>query len=160
MKEKTMEEKIKTILSNYKPDKENLIKVLHEIQSAEPRQYLSKEAMKLCCEYFKLTMAQVYGVVTYYSMFSTKPRGENHICLCKSPVCTNQGAQENIEFLSRNYKLENGRTTDDGLFSFETVECLGRCGKAPSGMINNSVYTELTPEKLEKLISEIKNIKK
>lgn len=160
MNEKSMEEKIKTILSSYKPNKENLIKVLHEIQVAEPRQYISEQAMKLCGEYFKLTMAQVYGVVTYYSMFSTKPRGENHICLCKSPVCTNQGAQKNIDFLSEKYQLQNGKTTDDGLFSFETVECLGRCGKAPSGMINNTVYTELTPEKLEKLISEIKNIKK
>lgn len=155
-----MEEKIKTILSSYTPNKENLIKVLHEIQSAEPKNYISGEAMKLCGEYFKLTMAQVYGVVTYYSMFSTKPRGENHICLCKSPVCTNQGAQKNIDFLSNNYHLQNGKTTDDGLFSFETVECLGRCGKAPSGMINNSIHTELTPEKLEKLISEIKNNKK
>ncbi|MBN2778484.1 MAG: NAD(P)H-dependent oxidoreductase subunit E [Bacteroidales bacterium] len=160
MKEKIMEDKIKTILSSYRPSKENLIKVLHDIQSAEPKQYISEEAMKLCAEYFKLTMAQVYGVVTYYSMFTTKPRGENHICLCKSPVCTNQGAQKNIDYLSDNYQLQNGKITDDGLLSLETVECLGRCGKAPSGMINNNVYTEITPEKLEKLISEIKNTKK
>jgi len=160
MQKELTSDTIKEILGKYPQKKENLIKALHELQESNIRKYISPEIMDECALYFRMTKAQVYGVVTYYSMFSTKPRGENHICLCKSPVCTNQGAQKNIDFLSKTYNLQNAKTSDDGLLSFETVECLGRCGKAPSGMINNSIHTELTPEKLENLISEIKNNKK
>lgn len=160
MQKELTSETIKEILGKYPQNKENLIKALHELQESNIRNYISPEIMDECALYFRMTKAQVYGVVTYYSMFSLKPRGKYHICLCKSPVCTNQGSEINANHLAEKYNLKNSETTPDGLFSLETVECLGRCGKAPSGMINKTVYTELTPEKIDLMLTEIKNSEK
>lgn len=152
-----MTEEIHNILSRYSKTKENLIKALHELQEANPQNYISDEIMDLCASYFKLTKAQVYGVVTYYSMFSIKPRGTYHISLCKSPVCTMMGSENIFKYFEDKYHLLPSGISDDGFFSLEKVECLGRCGKAPSMMINKEFFTELSPEKIDEILLNLKN---
>lgn len=151
--------KIQEILAEHSSEKQDLIKALHQLQEYHPQKYLCDEALNACCSHFKLTKAEVYGVVTYYSMFSTTPRGKYHISLCKSPVCTSMGSANLVKHLEDNYKLKSGSITDDKMFSLEKVECLGRCGKAPSMMINKDVYTNLTPEKVDQILNSLKNEK-
>jgi len=147
------------ILSEYSNNKQDLIKALHKLQENHPQNYLSETILDACCSHFKLTKAEIYGVVTYYTMFSIVPKGKFHISLCKSPVCTCMGGINLINHFAEKHKLKPGIISKDGLFSLEKVECLGRCGKAPSLMINKIVYTNLTPEKVDQILNSRKNEK-
>jgi NADH:ubiquinone oxidoreductase subunit E len=147
---------IKEILKKYPANKENIIKALHELQDSNFQKFISNEIMDECVKYFNVSRAHIYGIVTYYSMFSTKPRGDFHISLCKSPVCTNMGSEDIYEYLNQKLNLTTDHISQDGLFSVNRVECLGRCGKAPSMMINKEIYTELSHEKIEDILSKLR----
>lgn len=133
-----------------------LIERLHEIQDNHPQQYLTEEALKECAGEFNLTMAEVYGVVGYYSMFSLKPRGKYLIRMCKSSVCHMLGAENMAKNLEKLCKTSFGETSSDEVFTLEYSECLGHCEKAPVMMINKEVYGYLTPEKLDGIIENLK----
>lgn len=157
MQREMTSELIKEILGKYPGTKDNLIKALHELQETNTLNYISPEIMEECAAHFRLTKAQVYGVVTYYSMFSIKPRGKYHISLCKSPVCSMMGSENIFRYLEDKYGLLPDQVSDDGLFSLEKAECLGRCGKAPSMMINKDVYTGLTTDKIDEILLNLKS---
>ena len=145
---------IKEILMKYPQKKEYLINALHELQIAHPHKYIDDFIMDECCKHFKLTKSQIFGVVTYYTMFNTKPQGINIIYVCNSPICSNMGADNIYEILKQKLKINDNNISEDGKFSLQKVECLGRCGKAPSIMINRDIYTGITPEKIEEIISK------
>ncbi len=146
---------INKILFKYEPKQENIIKTLHELQDLHPRQYISEEILDVVSKYFNNTKAQLYGIVSYYSMFSLKPRGKYIIRFCKSPVCDMMGSFNILNYLKEKLKIGPGETTKDGIFTLEFAECLGLCDKAPSMMINSDIYTELTAEKIEQIMSKI-----
>jgi len=158
MPDKYKSEKIKTILKEIPSKKEYLLSALHKLQEANERKYIDEYSLDACCEHFGLTKSQVYGVVTYYSMFSLKPKGKHHICICKSPVCNNQGSIELYNFIKEKYIKNDNNLSVDGTFSIEQVECLGRCGKAPSMTINEEVYTEITKEKIISILENLQNL--
>lgn len=143
-------------LKSFPKTKDSLIKALHLLQDKHPQQYISTEILNECCSYFGLSKAEVYGVVSYYSMFSLKPRGKYHISLCKSPVCTIMGAESVVDYLKTKYGLTPGSISEDGILSLEQVECLGRCGKAPSMMINKEFYMELDHDKIDQTLQTLK----
>jgi len=147
---------IKQILNKYSPQKENIIKAMHDIQNNNEHHYLSEQALDELSKYFKLTKGQIYGIASYYSMISLKPRGKYIVSICKSPVCTSKGGKKLFEYFEKQLNLKPKTTTDDGLISLEAVECLGRCGKCPSILINNQVYTEMNVEKLQQLLKNLK----
>lgn len=149
-------EKINEIIISFSPQRENLLKAMHAIQDEHPQHYLSEFSLNELAKYFNLTKGQVYGIASYYSMFSLKPRGKYIIRLCKSPVCFLMGASSLFEYFEKEWSLKPNTTTTDGLFTLEACECLGRCGKAPSMMINKQVYTELNPDKLKEIITNLK----
>lgn len=144
------------IFQKYTPEKENLIYILHEIQDAHPQHYISEEAVAKVSEYLRIDSAHIYGVLTFYTMFSTKPRGKNIIRLCESPPCFHRGSEKMLRKLSQMLQVKAGGTTEDGLFTLELCACLGVCGNAPVMMINEEVYGDLTEEKLEKIIESYK----
>jgi NADH-quinone oxidoreductase E subunit len=143
------------ILNQFKPLKENLLPILHAIQDNNPQNYLSDEALKSTAKYLNLPLSSVYGVVGYYTMFSRKPRGKYIIRFCTSPVCGMMGSINLLDWFKQWLKIEVGETTSDGLFTLEESECLGRCGKAPSMMINQDFYGNLTPEILEEIMHQL-----
>ena len=149
-------EKINEIISSFPPQREYLLKAMHAIQNEHPQHYLSELSLDELAKYFNLTKGQVYGIASYYSMFSLKPRGKYIIRLCKSPVCSSMGSSSLVEYFEKEWSLKPNTTTTDGLFTLEASECLGRCGKAPSMMINEQVYTELNPDKLKEIITNLK----
>lgn len=119
--------------------------ILHDIQEAEPRRFVSAEAMDRVAEYLNMTRAGVYGVVGYYSMLSSVPRGRRIIRLCTSPVCRMEGGFDLLEALQEKLGVELGETTSDGEFTLESSECLGNCHHAPSMMIDGVLYSGVTP---------------
>ena len=141
------------IFGKYTPEKENLIYILHEIQDACPQQYISSEAVEAVAEYLQITTSHIYGVITFYTMFSTKPRGKNVIRLCESPPCFHRGSEKMLKKLASMLDVKVGKTTADGMFTLELCACLGVCGNAPVMMINEDIYGDLTEEKLEKIIA-------
>ena len=84
---------ISEILAKYSPEKEHLISILHDIQNNSPEQFISEDDMKSVAEYLNISLSSVYGVVTYYSMFSRKPRGKYLVRVCSSPVCEMTGSE-------------------------------------------------------------------
>ncbi|MFZ4400384.1 MAG: NAD(P)H-dependent oxidoreductase subunit E [Bacteroidales bacterium] len=151
---------IEEILSKYKPQKENLLQILHEIQDNHPQHYLTEDALLTVAGYLKMTMSAIYGVTGYYSMFSTKPRGEFIIRICESPVCNMFGSKEITNKLKELLQININETTSDGLFTLEMSECLGLCGNKPSMMINQETYTGLNEGNIEFIINDLRNNKK
>lgn len=144
------------IFKKYSPEKENLIYILHDIQDEHPQNYVSEEAVQAVSEYLRIPVSHIYGVLTFYTMYSTKPRGKNVIRLCESPPCFLKGSERMLKKLREILGVKIGETTEDGLFTLELCACLGVCGNAPVMMINEDVYGNLTEEKLEKIIADIK----
>lgn len=144
------------ILKKYTPEKENLIYILHEIQDTHPQHYISEDAVEAVGNYLRIAPSHIYGVLTFYTMFSTKPRGTNIIRLCESPPCFLKGSDKIIVKLRQILGIKVGETTNDGLFTLEVCACLGVCGNAPVVMINEDVYGDLTEDKIVDIIEKIK----
>ncbi len=103
-----------------------------------------------------LSVSDVYGVATFYSFLSTRPRGRNVIRICKSLPCFLENNQPIIETVEREIGIKPGETTPDGKFSFELTNCIGACDKAPAMMINDDVHVDLTPEKIAQILKAYK----
>lgn len=145
--------KVREILSKYPPDRQKLINILHEIQDSSEFHYLTEFDMQQVAEYFNTTKASVYGVVTYYSMLSTKPRGRHIIRVCKSPVCHVEGAFSIIETIKQELGIkEVGETSSDRHFTLEYSECLGQCASAPGMLINEDFFGNLDDTKIREIL--------
>ncbi len=145
------------ILKNYSPDHANMIGILHALQNNNPYNYLAESDMKATAEYLNTTFGHVYGVATYYTMFSIKPRGRYIIRVCNSPVCHMEGSINIIDELKNALSINIGETTKDRLFTLELTECLGQCDKAPVMMINKDVFGDLNREKIEAILAVYKS---
>jgi len=145
------------LLQRFKPHKDNILQILHALQNAHPEHYLTDEAMRNVAKYLNISLSSVYGVATYYTMFSVKPRGKYIIRVCQSPVCRMLKSSVIFDTLKGVLNVEIGETTGDKLFTLEVTECLGRCGDAVSMMINESYYGNLTPELVKEIIQMYKN---
>lgn len=146
------------ITEKYSPDMENLLLILTDIQENCPENYIQNEDMAWVAEYLNTTLSSVYGVVKYYSMFSTRPRGRCVTRVCRSPVCSmlEDKTQTIFKTLEALLGITEGQVTPDGQFSIEKVECLGQCEKAPAMMINEEVYGHLDHEKLVEIFDVLR----
>ncbi|HNZ06161.1 MAG TPA: NADH-quinone oxidoreductase subunit NuoE [Candidatus Cloacimonadota bacterium] len=149
----------KEICSKYAPTKDNLIYILHDIQDTHPQHYISEEAVDAVAKYLNVPPNHIYGVLTFYTMYSTSPRGKNIIRLCESPPCYIKGSENILRKMKVLLGVETGETTKDGLFTLELCACLGVCGNAPVMMINEDVYGDLTEEKVEEIIEKYRRAK-
>lgn len=147
------------IFSKYTPTKDNLIYILHDIQDNDPHHYISEEAVQAVSEFLKIPANHIYGVITFYSMYSTTPRGKNIIRLCESPHCYIRGSENMLRKMKNTLNVGIGETTKDGLFTLELCACLGVCGNAPVMMINDDVYGDLTEEKVDEIIARLREVK-
>jgi len=134
--------------------REDLVVLLVEAQSKIG--YLSGELLIEMAKSLDLSVSDVYGVATFYSFLSTKPLGKNVIRVCKSLPCFLKNCQTIIKSIEREIGIKPGETTPDGKFSFQLTNCIGACEKAPAMMINNDVYTDLTPSKISQILRSFK----
>ena len=144
------------IISRHKPTQDSLLNILHDLQNNNPENYITTEAMDLVASYLNMTKSSVYGVVDYYSMLSLKPRGKYIIRVCISPVCHIKKANGMISHLEKVLGIKTGETTPDKLFTLEVAECLGQCQEAPSMMINEKVFNNLTQARINEIIAQYK----
>ncbi len=147
------------IFSKYAPTKDNLIYILHDIQDSDPQNYISEEAVQAVSEYLKIPSNHIYGVLTFYSMYSTKPRGKYVIRLCESPHCYIKGSENILRKMKNTLNVGIGETSKDGLFTLELCACLGVCGNAPVMMINDEVYGDLTEDKVNEIFAQLREVK-
>lgn len=131
-----------------------LIHVLHKAQSLFG--YLPKEVQAFVAKKLDLPLSKVYGVVTFYSYFNTKPSGKYKINVCLGTACFVRGSGDILEEFEKQLNIKAGETTDDGLFSIEILRCLGACGLAPVVMVNDKVYGHFTKDMVSKIIEEYK----
>ncbi len=145
------------IIRKFEPQKENLLNILHSLQDGHPQNYLPDDTLVQVARYLNVPLSSITGIVGYYSMFSRKPRGRFIVRICNSPVCHINNSEDTIQQAQEILGVKLGETTTDELFTLEESECLGRCGKGPSMMVNKDFYGKLTREKLEKIFSDFRS---
>ena len=146
---------VNEILQQFTQDKQNLITILNEVQ--EKYGYIPEIAQTQIAEYLKIPLAEVYGVITFYSRFSLNPKGKYNISVCLGTACFVKGSKEILERAKQKLGIEEGETTPDGMFSLDETRCVGACGLAPVFTVNNEVYGKATVKKLDEVLDEIKN---
>lgn len=151
-----MDEKLsnemKELLKNYSQDKSNLIQILNEVQ--EKYGYIPKQSQIEISNYLSIPMAEIYGVITFYSRFTLEPKGKYNISVCLGTACFVKGSQALLDRLKERLKIDEGGTTPDGKFSIDSTRCVGACGLAPVFTINNEVYGKATVKKLDEVLDE------
>ncbi|MEL7602429.1 MAG: NAD(P)H-dependent oxidoreductase subunit E [Bacillota bacterium] len=142
---------IANVIDLYKDKEGSLIQILHIAQ--EIYGHLSLELQEYIAGALNKPLSEVSGVVTFYSFFSTKPRGKHTIRVCLGTACYVRGGKKIVEALQKTLGVEVGGTTDDGKFTFEVARCIGACGLAPAIMIDNVVYKQVNINKLDAILS-------
>ncbi len=130
--------------------RESLMPILQEVIDA--RRYVDDEVMVNIAKELDLSAAEVYGTASFYSFIETEEVGHYVIRICKTIVCDMKGKDAIIEAIENTLKIKLGQTTPDKKFTFKTTNCLGWCHKGPAMLINDDVYSELTPEKAIEII--------
>ena len=149
------DEFLEKVFSEYKPIKDNLIQILNEVQ--DHYGYIPVHAQTAISEFLKMPMAEIYGVITFYSRFTLKPKGKYNIAVCLGTACFVKGSQKIMDRLKETLGIEAGETTPDGKFSIEETRCVGACGLAPVFTVNGEVYGKSTVQKLDQVLEELKN---
>ncbi len=145
------------IIKAHGNDRENLLAILHQIQSGNDDNSLHQDQLKQLARIMDIPVADMISTASFYTMFSLKPRGRHIIRLCESPPCYIMGEENILAALEAKLEIKLGETTADRLFTLETTSCLGACGVAPVMMIDDTVYGELTEEKTVEIINSIAN---
>ena len=148
--DKKLKQEVQEILDQYTKAKENLIPILNEVQ--EKYGYIPKVAQLQISEYLNLALAEVYGVITFYSRFTLVPKGKYNVSICLGTACFVKGSRELLERAKAKLGIEEGQTTKDGKFSLDTTRCVGACGLAPVFTINDEVYGKATVKKLDEVL--------
>lgn len=146
--------KVCEIINKHGGDKAKLIPILHEIQ--KEYRYLPREVLTYTATSLGIPPARIYGVATFYSHFALEPKGKYVIRICDGTACHVKGSLAILEALRKRLNLsEKKMTTDDMLFTVETVSCLGACGLAPAMVVNEDVHGLLKPDTAVAIIEEI-----
>lgn len=138
---------------NELPSKEGaLIEVLHKAQHIFG--YLPSEVQAFVAEKLEIPVSKVYGVVTFYSFFTTEPRGKNVINVCMGTACFVRGAGDVLKEFEKQLNIKSGETTADMHFTVGSLRCVGACGLAPVVTVNDKVYGHVTKDQVQKIIAE------
>ena len=124
----------------------------HEVQ--EKYGYIPKQAQIVISKELKMPMAEIYGVITFYSRFTLAPKGKYNIAICLGTACFVKGSQKLLDRAKERLNIEPGQVTQDGKFSIDEVRCVGACGLAPVFMVNDEVYGNATVKQLDEVIDK------
>ena len=146
---------VDNIIQTIGAKKSNLIAILQKVQ--EVYRYLPEDAMTYIGTKIEgWSPATVFGVATFYAQFSLEPKGKYEIKICDGTACHVRGSMPVYESVVQRFKLTDGKyTTEDGMFSVETVSCLGACGLAPVVVVNGKVYPQMTTDAMKVIIDTI-----
>lgn len=145
---------VDAIVEQYQYKRQNLIAILQKVQ--ETFRYLPEDALTRIGVKMNLSPATVYGVATFYSQFSLDPKGKYELKICDGTACHVRGSIPVLNAIKSRLKLADGqKTTDDKMFTIETVSCLGACGLAPVVVINEKVYPQMTPDAIKVVLDTL-----
>jgi NADH:ubiquinone oxidoreductase subunit E len=142
---------IDEILNAYKDKKEALILVLEKVQLISG--YLPESIQRRVAKGLNVPLSKVYGVVTFYSFFTMKPRGKHEIRLCLGTACHVRGAERNFQQIKSTLGIGPGELTDDRMFSLEIVRCLGACGLAPVMTVGKDTHRQVKDIELKQIFN-------
>ena len=148
--------KVMQICDRYANEKTPLMMILSDIQKKFG--YIPLEAQEIVSEKVGISVAEIYGVVTFYSFFSLTPKGKYVIGVCLGTACYVKGAQQVLDKFSELLGIKPGETTADGLFTLDALRCIGACGIAPAVTINGKVYPKLSVDAVPKVVKEYKDM--
>jgi NADH:ubiquinone oxidoreductase subunit E len=151
-------ELVKNLADQHGRERHSLLPILQGV--VEQEKYLSEYSMIEIARELDLPASEVFGTATFYSFLDYKKMGKYIIRICKTITCSMKGKNQVLLAIEDMLKIEVGETTPDGTFSLLQTNCLGFCHKAPAMLINNEVFTELTPEKVREILSVYLNKKK
>lgn len=146
-------EEMKKILEKYPKEKDMLITILNDVQVRFG--YIPQIAQMEISKYLGIPMAEIYGVITFYSRFTLKPKGKYNLSVCLGTACFVKGSQALLDRAKERLKIEPGDVTADGKFSIDDVRCVGACGLAPVFMVNDEVYGNATVKQLDEVIDTL-----
>lgn len=142
------------IVERYKNEPTPLMMILETIQSEYG--YIPLEVQELVSELTRIPVAEIYGVVTFYSFFSLTPKGRFVVGVCLGTACYVKGSQQVMDKFVELLKIKPGETTADGLFTIDALRCIGACGIAPAITINGKVYPKMDVAKVLPIVNEYK----
>ncbi len=135
--------------------------LMHILQEAQGIYgYLPLSVQKEIAKGLGISLSEVYGVVTFYSQFSLKPKGKNRISVCLGTACYVKGSDKILEELEKQLGIKCGECTEDGLFSIDSCRCVGACGLAPVMMIGEEVYGKLKPDMVKGILDSYREASK
>jgi NADH:ubiquinone oxidoreductase subunit E len=154
---KPITELVKDLADRHGRERRSLLPILQGV--VEQEKYLSEFSMLTISRELNIPVTEVYGTATFYSFMECKKMGKYIIRICKTITCSMKGEKQILLAIEDMLKIKVGETTQDGKFTLLETNCLGFCHKAPAMLINNEVYTELTPEKIREILTSYLNDK-
>ena len=149
---KEQEEKLLKVIEEHKGQDGALIPVLHEAQNIYG--YLPIEVQEKISDGLDVPMSEIYGVVTFYTQFTTEPKGKYNIAVCLGTACYVKGSGTILDKIKEKLGIDVGECTSDGKFSIEATRCIGACGLAPVLTINDEVYGRLEPDDIYAILEK------
>ena len=149
---KEQEKELLKVIEKYKGTEGALIPVLHEAQ--EIYGYLPIEVQEIISEGLGVSMAEIYGVVTFYTQFTTNPKGKYKIAVCLGTACYVKGSGDLVDKIKEKLNIEVGECSADGKYSLDATRCIGACGLAPVLTVNDDVYGRLVPEDIDGILAK------
>jgi NADH:ubiquinone oxidoreductase subunit E len=144
--------KLYDVIDKYRDKKDGLIPVLQKAQ--EIFNYLPEQVLTIIGRELNIPLSKVYGVVTFYSAFYLTPHGKYNITVCRGTGCQVKGGRRILNTVKQVIGINEGETTDDLMFSLDTVSCLGACALAPVMVINRDYFGRMTPEKVKTILNQ------
>ncbi len=145
-------QRIKKIVSKHRHEKAAILQILHEVQEEDKE--LDMDTQQYIAQLLNIPFANVYGLVTFYSAFSTTPKGDTMVRVCNGIACHLNGSKNVAEALKSHYKIEFGETTWNENYSLEKVECIGLCSIGPNVSFNDKIHTNLDRQKILGILNE------
>ena len=145
---------LKDVIIDYERKESNLIQVLHMAQAIFG--YVPAEVQHFIADQMELSVSKVNSVLTFYSFFSTQPKGKYSVSICLGTACYVRGGKEVLNKLKSVLGIEVGATTEDKVFSLSVMRCIGACGLAPAMTINKKVYKQVNPNKIQRILGMLK----
>jgi [NiFe] hydrogenase diaphorase moiety large subunit len=152
LEKNAMTDQIENLTSKFGNSREALLPILQELQIAHG--YISDFAQQEVARLLGIHPVEVYSVITFYAFLSTEPKGKNIVRLCRTISCDMAGTNSVAKTLEKELDIKFGETTKDKKFSLEYVNCIGMCDQGPAMLINEVVYTKLTPHKIVDIIKK------
>jgi len=146
---------LKEVCRSFNNEKGELINILHKAQSLFG--YLPAEVQEIIAKEINVSVAHVYGVVTFYSFFTMTPKGEHPVSICLGTACFVRGSDKVLEEFKKELQIQVGETTADGKFSLSCLRCVGACGLAPVVMVGDKVFGRVSPDGVKEIIAEYRS---